>query len=191
MRNVLLAIVAMLSLQASAQGIDKVRVLPDDTRVISTTLCGYAKADGLFGKTLKVGMSHITYSDSETTFAIIIPQTSDHYMDFPAGKRAVIKQANGHVLTLENVHNIGKSDNHRALNDRYTIYPEYAVSVQQLAELGRSEVVKIRLDTDGDTYIDIDRKDYQKQWMFNKYVQQCLNVLKWKLAEEKGIYKGF
>ncbi len=191
MRVFMLALVAVISLGAAAQGIRKERVLSDDTRILSTTLCDYAKAGGLFGKTLKVGMSHITYPDADMTYTIIIPQTSDHYMDFPAGKRAIIKQANGRVMTLENVHNIGKSDNRRSLDNRFTIYPEYAVSAQQLKELSGSEVVKIRLETDGDTFIDIDRKDYQKQWLFNKYVQQCHNVLSWKLAELKGIYKGF
>ena len=191
MRIVILAFMAVLGLQTSAQGIKKMRVMPDDTRVITTTLCNYAKGNGMFGKTLKMGMSHITYADADNTFAIIFPITTDHYIVLPAGKRAIIKQANGNVVTLENVHNIDKSDNSRSLDDRFTVYPEYAVSAKQLAELKRSEVVKIRLETDTDEYVDIDRKDFSKQWMFNKYLQQCHNVLKWKIEEEKGIYKGF
>lgn len=184
MRNFSIALFAVLALNVSAQGISKVSVLPDNTQVISTTMCRYAKASGLFGKSHKIGMSYITFSTRESTYAIILPLSTDHYITMPAGKRAYLTQANGNTMTLENVHNVYREDNNRSLDDKYTIYPEYAVTPEQISTLSMSEVIAIKLETDipGEFY-EVNREDFQREWMFNKYLQQCHNVLVWKLAE--------
>lgn len=189
MRKIVIALFSALCLNVSAQGISKIIVLPDNTQVMSTTMCRYAKASGLFGKSQKIGMSHITFSTRETTFAIILPLVGDHYLNMPVGKRAYITQSNGNTITLENVHNVYREDNNRSLDDKYTAYPEYAVTPEQIKTLTTSEVIGIKLETDipGEFY-EINREDYQKEWLFNKYLQQCYNVLVWKLSELRQGY---
>ena len=183
-RVLLISFLAAACLQASAQSIAKMEVLTDQTRVMSTSLCRYAKAKGLFGKRQRVGMSHIAYPDGDHAFAIPIPLSTDHYVHLPAGKRAFISQANGNVVTLVNIHNLSREDNSHLIGNRYTLLPAYAVSDAQMRTLAESEVTAIRLETDrpGNDYV-IKREDYPSEWLFNKYLQQCQNVLLWKLAE--------
>ena len=190
MRKLVIALFSALCLNLSAQGISKVIVLPDNTQVMSTTMCRYAKANGLFGKSHKIGMSHITFSTRESTFAIILPLVSDHYLTMPVGKLAYLTQANGNTMTLENVHNVYREDNNRSLDDKYTAYPEYAVTPEQVNTLTKSEVISIKLETDiPGEFIEIIREDYPKEWQFNKYLQQCYNVLVWKLTELRQEYR--
>ena len=113
----------------------------------------------------------------------------DHYLTLPAGKRAYITQANGNTMTLENVHNVYRENNNRSLDDKYTAYPEYAVTPEQIKTLTASEVIAIKLETDiPGEFMEINREDYQKEWLFNKYQQQCYNVLMWKLSELRQGY---
>ena len=184
LRKVLTAAFFIFALTTSAQGIDKVRTFSDNTCVISTSVVKFAKSRPVFGKTQRVGMRHIAVSPTETLFAIVLPQTADHRQTLPAGRRLVLRQANGASVTLSNLRNIEKQENENVLDAIYTIYPEYIVSEAQLNQLLQSEVVSLQIETrDGGEFVTLDKLDYAAEWDFNRMLQRCYNVLRWKLAE--------
>ena len=184
MNRLLTILFSMLVLTASAQGIDKVQTLRDGTRVISTTLVKFAQSRPVFGKSQRVAMRHVAVSPTEQCFVVVLPMSADHMLTLSAGRRLVLRQANGEVMTLRSLRDVTKAANENMLDAIYTIYPEYIVSESQLAALAQSEVVSISQEkTTADDFVELNKSNYQMQWDFNRMLQRCYNVLRWRLAE--------
>jgi hypothetical protein len=177
-----LALIMSTTMAVCAQGVDKIKTTVDGTRTLTTTQVRYAKGGGLFGKSRHMAMSHITHPDGKQTWAIVMPINSRDRHIIGTGRRMVLHLQDGTSIKLPNLNNIGKVENHEEFDHTYTILPAYAVNEEQLDELTQQQVISIALETD-EGVITIDNRDYRREWSFNRMLQRCHNVLKWKLAE--------
>ncbi len=185
LRNLALALLLTAATHAGAQGIKSQRSYTDGTKVITTDEVRFGKAGGVFSRTCHLGMSHITFGeDGSTTFAILLPLNTPERLTIPVGNRLTLLLSTGEELTLLNVRNISRGDNHVEFDRTYTVRPEFAVTDEELRKLEMLRVTGLRVETDS-RLIEILCKDYPRKWEFNKMLQRCHDVLRWKLAEKK------
>lgn len=180
-----------LAMGMKSQEVETIATLKDGTRVMTTTECRFAKGSGLFGRSHKMAMSHVTYGDDgSSTYTIVFPLNVKHRYNIPAGSRMLLKLRDGTMITLQNVLNIERKDNKEEYDHTFTVRPEYAISEEQLATLSQIEVTSIRLEMESQ-FIELSELEYSKEWNFNRMLQRCHNVLKWKLDELQYKEKGF
>lgn len=172
-------------LSAEAQKVTGQKSYEDGTRVLTTTEVRFAKAGRLFSRSQALAMSYITFGeDQSSTYAIVIPLNIDHRATIPVGSRMRVYLENGEIITLLNVKNISQTDNRTEFDRTFTVRPEFSVSEEQLKVLEELPVNQMRIETDSD-FIDILKENYPREWIFNRMLLQCHNVLQWKLSEKE------
>ena len=185
LRMFLVTVLLGTSICISAQEVSKEKTFSDGTRVTSTTDVRFAKAGGWLSASRRLGMSHITFAeDGSSTYAIIMPLNSNHRLNIPIGTCMTLFLENNETIVMPNVKVIERGDNHAEFDRTFTVRPEYAINTEQLEVLNEMEVIKIRIETDTE-FIDIQKEDYPREWMFNRMVQRCHDVLVRKQAEKE------
>jgi len=179
-------LVAAMAIAASAQGVKKVSVLADGSQEMITTSCCYARSNGLFSKHQEVAMSQVVLPTDSVRWCIVLPLVVKQKYEIAEGSRLRLKLQNGTTVSLPCANSVTKMDNRAEMGNTYTITPRYAITEEQIGKLSQWEVESLSLETTNGN-IDIDSKDYSREWRFGSIVQRCHNVLKWKLDELRGM----
>ncbi len=181
---ILIALLVLSSIGASAQKIIMDKVESDGSRHIQT------EYKTIYSKMFTAGAISLycLANESDTTFYISL-MLNERKPEIDQGRKLLVKLDDGIILTLENIDKIGPLDyeTRQVFNSvEYLVYPRYYVSLDDLMLMISKGVVKLRIETDLDNF----DRDIIKAKM-SDYLENSLSKIIEVLSIKKDIYSDF
>lgn len=167
------------------QNVSKDKMEEDGSRVI------LSKSYNLYTKLTSAAGYYLAYvknasGSEEWSFEITL---NEGKLTIERGRKLLIKTDNGNIMELENNKEIGRSDydyNVSKYGTSYYISPSYIITEEQLNELLRSNIIKVRIETNGGS---IDRDIKPKK--FAKSLKEMYEAICTAKTKAHTIYDDF
>ena len=185
----LLAVIAV-GVQAQKMFVDK---QDDGFRVCQTYAKKVCSIPGfLGGRVLYAGIQCFAYEKGDTIYKLSIlhecsKMLKDNRPTIDVGRKMLLKCSDGKIIELENSSGVGSSDytfDVSGQDTKYTIYPMYTITKEDLLYIINHEVTNVRIETNL-SLLNFGNTKFSK--VLNKHLQDIEKVLK----KKKGLYDGF
>lgn len=198
MRKLLFIIALISSMNCRAQQVLLDKQENNGDRAIVTTSVIFTKDKGFLGS----GASHEIFMQLNRfrrgnvyvdEYSICFPQISTRRWSLDVGRRMLLKTQKDSAIEIANTIPVSESDNTYEIISNYTFYtihPLYGVSSEQINQIIKGGIKKLRIETNSGAY-DLAPNDKSKFWNFSLAVKMCYDCIQKRLSYNNDIHNNF